>query len=85
VIGRLVAAPAVDATPGGGHVATLRITVRDVEEYVLIAFGHLVEGLDMLDAGRLIYAEGCWQARDGAPPELVVDVLTPLGRNRSSS
>ncbi len=58
--------------------ATLRIKVKGTEEYVLTAFGRLVEGLDSLAAGRLLYAEGHWQAREGSPPELLVDTLTPL-------
>jgi hypothetical protein len=79
VIGRLVAAPAVRTTASGTRVGTLRINVMGIEERVLVAFGPTLVGrLDGLTAGRLIYAEGRWQARQGAPPELIVDTLTPL-------
>jgi hypothetical protein len=47
-------------------VATLRVAVKGTQEYVLTAFGRLVEGLNSLPVGRLIYAEGRWQARQGA-------------------
>ena len=82
LIGRLVAAPVLKTTPGGGRIAILRVSVRNTHQYDLIAFGRLVNGLNALTAGSLIYAEGRWQAREGAPPELVVDVLTLLAANR---
>lgn len=78
IIGRLIEPPNVDATPDGEAVATLRVTVRDTEEYVLVAFGSIVKGLRALAAGRHICAEGCWRACEGRPPELIVDTLTPL-------
>lgn len=85
IIARLAAPPTVDSTPGGGSVATLRVTIRDTEEYVLIAFGSLVQDLRALEAGCHIYAEGRWQAREGRPSEMIVSVLTSLTRNRPIS
>ncbi len=82
LIGRLAAASTLRTTAGGGRMATLRITLKGTEDYVLTAFGLLVEGLESLAAGSLLYAEGRWQAREGGPPELLVDTLTPLTTHR---
>lgn len=81
LIGRLAGTPTM-RTAGGGRMATLRITITGTEEHVLTAFGPLVERLGSLTTGQLIYAEGRWQAREGSPPELVVDTLTPLNPHR---
>ncbi len=41
LIGRLAAAPTLRTTAGGERTATLRITLKGTEDYVLTAFGLL--------------------------------------------
>ncbi len=83
LIGRLGTAPTVCTSPAGARVATIRLAVNGTDEYLLTAFGRLVDGLSSLATGQLIYAEGRWQAREGSHPEMVIDTLTPLTPHRS--
>ena len=78
LVGRLIEAPTVRIAPGG-RVAKVRVAARKPVpgEYVLIVFGANAEALARLSAGRSVYVEGRWQARQGAP-ELIADLLNPL-------
>jgi single-stranded DNA-binding protein len=71
LVGRVVAVPTLRATAGGYCMATLRIATSHAgpdaegrtEEHRLIVFGRLAESLGSLPEGRVVYAEGRWQAR----------------------
>lgn len=74
VIGRLVAALQLHALVEGGHKVQTRVaTVRGgdhvmTQEYDVVALGAVAVSLSQMPGGRLVYMEGCWQARERVDP-----------------